>query len=390
VRKFYAFITVIVVLSLLVTACGSRRPGPVLIQLGPRISDVDVPTGLNAGDTFTFSVTTSGPDVVAWEWDFGGGATPNTSTAEMPLVTLVNPSRTDDATYTGTVTVWDADNRTDEMEFDFTVGRTLNTAPEFTDGPTFAAGAANDATVSFTINDDDGDDVTITLALTAPDGVGISDTLIDATAGNYGPFDVTITNNNFEDADVTVDITLDDGTETTDGSAGGTVTGITPDTSNSIIAVPSSTNVAVGDTFTVIVYVYDLTSPAAYFNSIFLTYGDGLSPVSGTWNLGAVGGAEWDKDGSYWEGFPDALLPVNPGFLTLEPGAVVVNASAQGAGPTGSAVGAGGPLFNFQMTADTAGSYDLTFTTASTYYTEPDGSTQHSFDDEVGATITVS
>jgi hypothetical protein len=187
-----------------------------------------------------------------------------------------------------------------------------------------------------------------------------------------------------------VDITLDDGTETTDGSAGGTVTGITPDTSNSIIAVPSSTNVAVGDTFTVIVYVYDLTSPAAYFNSIFLTYGDGLSPVSGTWNLGAVGGAEWDKDGSYWEGFPDALLPVNPGFLTLEPGAVVVNASAQGAGPTGSAVGAGGPLFNFQMTADTAGSYDLTFTTASTYYTEPDGSTQHSFDDEVGATITVS
>jgi hypothetical protein len=394
VRKFYAFITVIVVLSLLVTACGSRRPGPVVLQLGPRITDVDVPDPtVNFGnETFTFSVTTSGPAVVAWQWSFGGGANPNTSTAEMPTVTLLNTSYTDNASYTGTVTVTDADGRSDEMDFDYDVGPLQNSAPVFTDGPTFTASTtANTATVDFTITDAEADDVTITLALTAPAGVSISDAEIAATSADYGPFTVTVTNNNFEQASVTVDITLDDGALQTSGSVGGDILGMTPATSNAILAVPSATNVAAGDTFTVTVYVFDLTYAAAYFNSIFLTYGDGLSPVGGSWNLGAVGGGTWDKDGAYWEAFPDAILPVGDAlFLTVEEGAVVSNCSAQGAGPTGSAVGAGGALFNFQMTADTAGSWDLAFQTADTYYTEPDGSTQHSFDTEEGATITVS
>ncbi len=391
-RKFYAFITVIVVLSLLVTACGSRRPGQVLIQLGPRISDVDVPDPtVNFGnEQFTFSVTTTGPTVVAWEWDFGGGANPNTSTAQAPTVTLLNTSYTDNASYTGTVTVTDADGRSDEMDFDYEVGPLQNSAPEFVGDIGFAV-AANVATVTFEITDAEDDDVTITLALTAPDGVGISDTEIAATSADYGPFEVTVTNSNFEEAAVTVDITLDDGSLQATDSVSGNIPGITPENSNSILAIPSATNVSVGDTFTVTVYVYDLTNAAAYFNSIFLTYGDGLSPVGGSWNLGAVGGGTWDKDGAYWEAFPDPVLPVGDAlFLTVEEGAVVVGCSAQGAGPTGTAVGAGGPLFNFQMTADTAGEWDLAFQTADTYYTEPDGSTQHSFDDEVGATITVS
>jgi len=392
VRKFYAFIAVFVVLGLLVNACGSERPGPVLLQLGPRITDVDVPdpTVNFGGEAFTFGVTTSGPPVVAWQWDFGGGAVPDASTSSAPVVTLVNASTDTNASYSGTVTVWDADNRSDSMDFDYEVGPMQNQLPEFTDGPTFAA-ADNTATVTFTIDDADGDDVTITLVLTAPGSVSMSDDVINAGAGNYGPFVVTLTNSSFDPADVTVDITLDDGTDTVDGSAGGTIAGITPENSNSIIIVPSATSVAVGDTFTVTVYVYDLTFPAAYFNSIFIPYGDGLSPVQGTWNLGATGGGTWDKDGSYWEAFPDAILQVGDGlFLNIEPGAVVVNCSAMGAGATGSAIGDGGPLFNFEMTADTAGTWDLTFTSASTYYTEPDGSTQHFFDDEVGATITVS
>lgn len=391
-RKFYAFITVIVVLSMLVTACGSRRPGPVLIQLGPRISGVDVPDpAVNfGGEAFTFGVTTTGPAVVAWEWDFGGGAVPDVSTSSAPVVTLVNTDTVNNASYSGTVTVWDADSRYDEMDFDYEVGPMQNQIPEFTDGPTFAT-AGNTATVTFTIDDADGDDVTITLALTAPGSVGMSDDVINASVGDYGPFVVTLTNGSFDSADVTVDITLDDGTNTFDGSAGGTIAGITPENPNSIIVVPSSTNVAVGETFAVSVYVYDLTFAAAYFNSIFLAYGTGLAPVGGTWNLGAVGGGAWDKDGSYWEAFPDTVLAVGDAlFLTIEPGAVVVNCSAQGAGPAGTPVGAGGPLFNFEMTANTAGTWDLTFTSASTYYTEPDGSTQHFFDDEVGATITVS
>jgi hypothetical protein len=388
VRKFYAFITVIVVLSILVTACGSRRPGPMVVVLGPSISGITVPSGLYAGETFTFSATTTGTDVVAWSWDFGGGANPNTSILESPTVVLVNPSTENPATYTVTLIVTDADGRTDTFTADYTVERTLNTAPVFTDGPTFAA-ATN--TVTFTIDDADGDDVTITLALTAASSVGMSDDVINATSADYGPFVVTLTNSSFADEAFTVDITLDDGTDTTDGSVSDTIGGIEPENPNSIIVVPSATAVGVGDTFTVSVYVYDLTAAAAYFNSIFLAYGDGLSPVGGTWNLGAIGGGTWDKDGSYWEAFPDTVLAVGDAlFLTIEAGAVVVNCSAQGAGPTGTAIGAGGPLFNFEMTADTAGDWDLTFTSASTYYTEPDGATQHFFDDEVGATITVS
>ena len=389
-RKLYAFITVIVVLSILVTACGSRRPGPVLIQLGPRISGVDVPdpTVNFGGEAFTFGVTTTGPAVVAWEWDFGGGAIPDTSTSSAPVVTLVNADTENNASYTGTVTVWDADSRYDEFSYDYEVGPMQNQIPEFV-GDIVFDDTAN--TVTFEIIDDDGDDVTITLTLTAPGSVGMSDDVIAAGVGNYGPFVVTLTNSSFDAADFTLDITLDDGTDTVDGTVSGTLAGIEPDVSNSIIAVPSSTSVAVGETFTVTVYVYDLTAAAAYFNSIFLAYGDGLSPVGGTWNLGAVGGGTWDKDGSYWEAFPDTVLAVGDAlFLTIEPGAVVVNCSAQGAGPTGTAIGAGGPLFNFEMTADTAGDWDLTFTSASTYYTEPDGATQHFFDDEVGATITVS
>ncbi len=396
-RKFYAFITVIVVLSILVTACGSRRPGPVVVVLGPSIASIAVPSGLNAGESFTFSATTTGTDVVAWSWNFGGGADPNTSTLESPMVTLVNPSTDDPATYTVTLIVTDADGRTDTFTADYTVERTLNTPPGFVGDIVFAT-ADNTATVTFTITDADEDDVTITLVLTAPGSVGMSADVINATFGDYGPFVVTLTNGSFDEAAVTVDITLDDGTDTTPGSAGGTIAGITPEMSNSIIVVPSATAVSVGDTFTVTVYVYDLTSPAGWFNSTHIPYGDGISPVydpdpadpTTSWNLGAVGGGTWGKDGAYWTTFPDPILAAGEMlFLSIEPGAVVVNCSAQTATPTGSDIGAGGPLFNFQMTADTPGSWELTFTSASTYYTAPDG-TQQFYDDEVSATITVS
>jgi len=392
VRKFYAFITVIMVLSILVTACGSRRPGPVSIQLGPRISGVDVPDpAVNfGGEAFTFGVTVTGPPAVAWAWDFGGGAVPDTSTSSAPVVTLVNPSTEDNASYSGTVTVWDADSRYDEMDFDYTVGPMQNQSPEFVAGPAFAT-TGNTATVTFEIVDGDDEDVTITLALTTTGSVSMSDTVINASLGDYGPFVVTLTNGSFDPADVTVDITLDDGTDTTDGAVSGTIAGLMPDNPDTILVVPTATEVAVGETFGITVYLYQIANAVGYFNSIEIDYGGDagiLTPDETSWNLGAPGGGELDKDGAFWEAFPDSLLPVGGSMFWLGD-TLSVNVSALGSPPTGAPAGAGGPLFYAEFTANAIGTVDMQFVHDGTYYSGPD-TTQHFFTHEVGTTITVS
>lgn len=408
-RKFYAFITVIMVLSILVTACGSRRPGPVSIQLGPRISGVDVPDpAVNfGGEAFTFGVTVTGPPAVAWAWDFGGGAVPDTSTSSAPVVTLVNPSTEENASYSGTVTVWDADSRYDEMDFDYTVGPMQNQSPEFTDGPTFAT-TGNTATVTFTVNDGDDEDVTITLALTTTGSVSMSDTVINASLGDYGPFVVTLTNGSFDPADVTVDITLDDGTDTEDGMVSGTIAGLMPDNPDTILVVPTATEVAVGETFGITVYAYEVAFEVGYLNSIKVGYGGDyavepnyedwtLTVDPPSWNLGAPGGDQWAKDGPFWEAVSSVILEVGARLFSWDDittntpwETLAVNVSLLGTPPSGAPAGTSGPIFYIEFVANEAGTVDFTFDHDGTYYSEPDGATQHFFTHEVGATITVS
>ncbi|MCB1217251.1 PKD domain-containing protein [bacterium] len=56
----------------------------------PVIDSVSPLTGLT-GEAIQMTALTSGASINAWSWDFGGGATPGTSTDESPMITLGDP-----------------------------------------------------------------------------------------------------------------------------------------------------------------------------------------------------------------------------------------------------------------------------------------------------------
>lgn len=84
----------------------------------PNITAVS-PTG-NVGcasQVLSFSATNTGGPVDTWSWNFGGGATPNTSGAESPSVTLsATPN-----TYNGSVTATNAAGSSGPFNFVFTI-----------------------------------------------------------------------------------------------------------------------------------------------------------------------------------------------------------------------------------------------------------------------------
>lgn len=91
---------------------------PATASLPPDLTAVTPLTG-NQGASTLFSATNGGGPVVSWSWNFGGGATPNTSTSATPTVTLGAPG-----VYSGTVT---ATNVAGSDPFPFTL--TVNTLP---------------------------------------------------------------------------------------------------------------------------------------------------------------------------------------------------------------------------------------------------------------------
>lgn len=384
-RRLFGSIIVLLVLSLLVSACcgGSKLSGWNPVQLGPRITGVTAPTAANnAGTNFTFAVQTTGPALVAWAWDFDGGALPATANTATPTVVLVNPSTTSDATYNGSVTVTDADGRSDTFDFTYVVGRTLNQSPVFVGLPASISG-----NFSFSIDDADGDPVTITLALTSGSGVTIDPMVINATSANYGPFNINVANTGVADAAITIGITLDDGVNPdVVGSVSGTIAGIALPV-NSIVIVPAATSVNAGDTFMVTVYAGNLDFALGYLNSVDFTFGANCAPDTASFNVGAAGGAMDFKDG-FWDGVPDALFPPATALFFLTPGHVQANISLLGSPPTGKAAGSSGALFNVMFTANSAGVCNLDFVPAGTNYFDPAGTT-HDFTNLVNATVTV-
>lgn len=84
------------------------NPAPVVLEV------TLVPGAVvNSGQTLTASVVTDVP-VTGWNWDFGGGAVPNTSTSVSPVVIAQSPGL-----YTGTVVVSNA-NGSSDPPFEFT------------------------------------------------------------------------------------------------------------------------------------------------------------------------------------------------------------------------------------------------------------------------------
>lgn len=80
----------------------------------PVITDVTLSTNF-ALRNCTFTPVNAGEAADTWTWDFGGGATPNTSTAAAPVVRLAKPG-----TYTGRVSAMNQGGSSDEYVFEYT------------------------------------------------------------------------------------------------------------------------------------------------------------------------------------------------------------------------------------------------------------------------------
>ena len=374
------------------SACGgsgigdtSRNLWPRDIVVGPSILSVDVPSSIvyRDADAFTFSAETQGSPVIAWAWDFGGGANPNTSNLPAPTVTLVNYSTMDSASYVCTLTVTDADGNANTVQVEYQVGRGYGPEISFADGPTLCRG--NPATVVFAIDNPDDDWITVTIELLEGDGVTIEPTTMEVF--DYGPYEVTVTNHMLWDAYVTIGITLDNGYFQTCDQATGIVYGIHPEP-GSIAIQPVTATVSVGEAVLVEVYAFDILYPVAYFNYIALTKCDGLRVLWESWNLGTPGGDTWEKDGWFWDSFPDPIRIPEYTFFML-PDTPEWSICADGSNPVGAPPGTSGPIFNVQFIAVEPGTWLIGFVPENTHYLEPDGETQHVFTDYLGCEVTV-
>ncbi|MCD6119000.1 PKD domain-containing protein [bacterium] len=87
-----------------------------VISLAPSIKDVQPQSGTTNSEV-TFTPTITGILPMTYDWDFGGGADPDTSTDETPTVTLVADSDDYSASLTAT-----NEYGTDEFDFTLTVG----------------------------------------------------------------------------------------------------------------------------------------------------------------------------------------------------------------------------------------------------------------------------
>jgi hypothetical protein len=291
---------------------------------------------------------------------------------------MVNNSLTDNATYTVSVTVTDAQGLFRTETESYVVGPTPN------QNPVINSVTYDEASRTLTVNvsDPDGDDIDVTV--TEPAGLSAGSTT-DTVAGG-GPGDATFTwsaADLFAGGSGQTTITADDGaggTATDDANI--TVPGITL-IDDTMIAVPlaGSTGVSDGNRstadggVTIVVATGVPANPFNFMNGVGVTVETAATFQSNTFNAGAVGGGAGDVDG-FW-------TAMNPGGGFLLPPDNFIQATDIGGGlerwdfnltPIGGAdqTTASGALFNFVFEFGSAGTYNLGFqefeTVNRTYY----------------------
>ena len=360
------------------TGCNTMNIGGALPTWGPQVN-VTVPTVMNGGAPATWTASwTSGTPPYTVQWNFGGGAVPDSigpnaaGTSDSQTVMMVNPSLTDDATYTYTVTVTDSVPIAGTTTGTYTVGPTLN------QDPTLSA-SYDGGTRVLTVTVNDPDDAN-TLTVTVTDIAGLSVDANSKVAAQTGPLTATF--------NWTADSLL--------GGGGGTTTVVVTDQDNAtasedvlidipgltlnadtIYAIPLSGAGSVGGNVGVVVASGVPANAFQFLNGVGLTVNDDADYVSGTFNAGAVGGEDGDVDG-FW-------TAMNPGGGFLLPPDNFIVATDIGGGrerwdfnvtPIGGSdqTAASGELFNFEFTFSAAGTKTLGFreqdTVSRTYYTD--------------------
>ena len=130
--------------------------------------------------------------------------------------------------------------------------------------------------------------------------------------------------------------------------------------------IPTRTSVAVGDEVTVVVVTgaFPATAPFGYMNGVGVTVTDGGDYVDGTFNIGDIGGEVKDKDGIWAEMDPQPSTFFMPEDFMMRATDLTADSSFDFMGFNITPIGAGevtcgGILFNFGMSFDAAGTYEL-------------------------------
>ncbi len=369
-RRVFVLIAFLVGAVLFTSACGKKVSGPVGVLLGPSIGEITTnPATFFGNDTVTFTATINGSGTITWTWDFDGGATPQTvsgsGSSASATVVVINNSQTEDATYEGTLTATDQFG-TRTKTFTFTVGPLQNQAPVI-ESVTYA-----DGVITVTASDPDGDPLTYEFTVTSGNvELTVSDNTAIVSAPGLGTFDFT------------VEVTVSDGRGgTATDSVSGQISNVPPQ-DNAIWMVAEPASASVGDTITIKVFGWNLANELRYLNTVHVAFSGNLEYVANSFDVGVPGG-NWDIDG-FWSllGGVGGLAPGDQFEFLFGPYPksqadyandpawadydyfIEVNISplpaVPGQDPTPAPAGSSDALFNFQVTATSAGTAKLRF-----------------------------
>lgn len=379
------FVMVALGVLILAASCDTKNIGGTPLPLRGPIVTVNVPAGMNGGVNATWTVTwVGGTAPFTITMNMGGGANPNTWTeagVTSPFThtfTMVNPSMTDSANYTYTITVRDAQNLGRDWTGTYTVGPTLNVEATITavyDNVTHV--------ITATIGDTDGDPVAITAAATG------NITVTPLTANVTAPYPATTTftvagTDLFANSAGEVILTATDGLV---GHTGATATisaiSIAPPVLNpdTLYAIPMANAAAVGTPVTVVIATGAPANNFLYLNGIGVTV---QGVVDGANHFVDASGASYVPS-SFDVGVPDATAdagganPVDGVWSTLGTTSFIM--APDNLVDRGTDIGGGrvridfnltpldgaqsntisGALFNFGMSFGVAGTYTLGF-----------------------------
>lgn len=353
------FVLVAVGLLILAASCDTKNIGNQMPTRGP-VPTVTVPAGMNGGEDATWSVSwIGGTPGFTVTWNFGGGAanvgpiaatSPNTQVA-----TMINPSTDNDATYTYTVTVTDAQGLSGTATGSYTVGPTLNQDPEIT------AVDYTEPTLTVTVSDPEGDDVTVTLSAVAGLSSAPASVVVAGGAGdavfNFSADDL------FAGGNGTVTITADDGNGGTDTADQAVTVAPLVLADDTIYVLPLTHSAGTGDPVTFVCATGTMPNPFQFLNGVGVIIEEDAAYVANSFNVGPIGGAAGDVDGAIWTavGPTGFLLADNLIQATASAGTNAIPAGRERwgfnvTGLGGSDVNNGkGILFNFQFTFSAAG-----------------------------------
>jgi hypothetical protein len=364
-----AFRTTFAVLPLLwFCACDS---GPTSTVPGPvrdPILSVTAPSDIHSGVEAVFAVSIEfGQEPFSLDCAFGGGAEPNQIAdrgIDQTDSVIVVPANVDSrTTFPFTFVLTSAYGATDTFSGTYTVLPALiPNHPPVIDSAVFGGELAS---LRVTAGDEDGDPLTITLAV--PDGVSAAPLSQTVASGTAAEFALSYSGEPPAAGygDIVITATDPGGLSITEMVAIPTTPPPGPEYEpDSIYAIAQSGSAVVGEPVRIVVITGVLPNPFQYLNGVRVTAESGADFVAESFNVGALGGAAYEADGLWGAMSPLSFVeppsPVNPAPQDIGGGRVAFDfglAPAIG----GNVADASGELFNFSLTFSAPGTYTLGF-----------------------------